>query len=165
MNLWCTVHDVLHTTAIQGYYCQAILPIAMCFAFSLVLSNLAYRYCTVAFLQMIKEGLSAQQMATWPAVGFLCQGNIMVIYAMAYLFGIETHATTKVGPFFHYIQEKSWFFITFCHNNCMVSTGVVYLWCAALKYDGLSWPSSSWCFWPPGVVWMVKCHLGPKGRS
>ena len=32
----------------------------MCFAISLVLSNMAYKYCTVAFLQMIKEGTWAQ---------------------------------------------------------------------------------------------------------
>lgn len=60
-------------------YITSILPIALCFAVSLVLSNVAYKYCTVAFLQMIKEG------------------NIMVIFAMTYAFGIETFAWTKLG--------------------------------------------------------------------
>lgn len=64
---------------LPGCYITSILPIALCFTVSLVLSNLAYKYCTVAFLQMIKEG------------------NIMVIFAMTYAFGIETFEWTKLG--------------------------------------------------------------------
>ena len=33
---------------------------ALCFAISLVLSNMAYKYSSVAFLQMIKEGGSPE---------------------------------------------------------------------------------------------------------
>jgi len=61
------------------YCCTALLPIAFCFSISLVLANLAYKYCTVAFLQMIKES------------------NIMLIFIMAYAAGIETFAWTKVA--------------------------------------------------------------------
>ena len=50
----------LPETIPQGCYITSILPIAFCFAVSLILSNLAYKYCTVAFLQMIKEGLLAE---------------------------------------------------------------------------------------------------------
>eukprot|EP00435_Cladocopium_sp_Y103_P024391 s34_g6.t1 len=63
----------------MSYYINAILPIALCFAISLVLSNMAYKYCTVAFLQMIKEG------------------NIITIYIMAYFVGLDTFSYTQVG--------------------------------------------------------------------
>lgn len=62
-----------------SYYINAILPIALCFAISLVLSNMAYKYCTVAFLQMIKEG------------------NIITIYIMALLVSLDTFSYTQVG--------------------------------------------------------------------
>lgn len=61
------------------YYVLSILPIALFFAFSLVLSNMAYKYCSVAFLQMIKEG------------------NIICIYVMAVCAGIESYSHTKVA--------------------------------------------------------------------
>eukprot|EP00929_Paragymnodinium_shiwhaense_P027078 TRINITY_DN15975_c0_g2_i5.p1 TRINITY_DN15975_c0_g2~~TRINITY_DN15975_c0_g2_i5.p1 ORF type:complete len:555 (+),score=131.93 TRINITY_DN15975_c0_g2_i5:254-1918(+) len=38
-----------------SYFLKSCLPIAMCFAASLVLSNVAYTYLSVAFIQMIKE--------------------------------------------------------------------------------------------------------------
>mmetsp|Transcript_46267 Transcript_46267/g.86394 ORF Transcript_46267/g.86394 Transcript_46267/m.86394 type:complete len:340 (-) Transcript_46267:137-1156(-) len=53
------------------YYAREILPIAACFAISLVSSNMAYKYCTVAFLQMMKES------------------NIVTIYLMSVAVGIE----------------------------------------------------------------------------
>lgn len=62
-----------------SYYINAILPIALCFAISLVLSNMAYKYLSVAFLQMIKEG------------------NIINIYIMAYFAGLETFSYTQVA--------------------------------------------------------------------
>lgn len=62
-----------------SYYINAILPIALCFSISLVLSNMAYKYCTVAFLQMIKEG------------------NIITVYVMAYFGGLDTFSYTQVG--------------------------------------------------------------------
>lgn len=52
-------------------YIREILPISTFFAVSLVLSNMAYKYSTVAFLQMIKES------------------NIVNIYFMSVLVGIE----------------------------------------------------------------------------
>lgn len=61
------------------YYSNKILPIALCFAISLVLSNMAYKYCSVAFLQMIKEG------------------NIITIYMMALVVGLETYSHTQVS--------------------------------------------------------------------
>mmetsp|Transcript_95226 Transcript_95226/g.116590 ORF Transcript_95226/g.116590 Transcript_95226/m.116590 type:complete len:352 (-) Transcript_95226:104-1159(-) len=63
----------------MSYYINAILPIALCFAISLVLSNMAYKYCTVAFLQMVKEG------------------NIISIYVMAYFAGLEKFTITQVS--------------------------------------------------------------------
>mmetsp|Transcript_49971 Transcript_49971/g.119256 ORF Transcript_49971/g.119256 Transcript_49971/m.119256 type:complete len:347 (-) Transcript_49971:104-1144(-) len=60
-----------------SFYTRAILPIAICFAVSLVLSNMAYKYCTLAFLQMLKES------------------NIVNIYVMSLLAGIEKFST---GP-------------------------------------------------------------------
>lgn len=61
------------------YMTTAILPIAVCFAVSLVGSNLAYRYCTVAFLQMVKEA------------------NIISIYVMALMAGIDTFSWTQAS--------------------------------------------------------------------
>lgn len=63
----------------MGYYVRSILPIAWCFACSLVLSNIAYKYCSVAFLQMVKEG------------------NIIVIYVLSVLFGIESFSRTQAA--------------------------------------------------------------------
>lgn len=56
-------------------YIREILPISTFFAVSLVLSNMAYKYSTVAFLQMIKESnivqisiLVVMVLATWGCV-------------------------------------------------------------------------------------------------
>lgn len=43
---------------------------ALCFAISLVLSNMAYKYLSVAFLQMIKEGILGSH---WERCG--CNGR------------------------------------------------------------------------------------------
>eukprot|EP00434_Breviolum_minutum_P001087 symbB.v1.2.000950.t1/scaffold45.1/size390604/13 len=75
------------------YCCTALLPIAFCFSISLVLANLAYKYCTVAFLQMIKES----NLAGWIGCIRIHMGNIMLIFIMAYAAGIETFAWTKVA--------------------------------------------------------------------
>ena len=63
----------------MGFYLRSILPIASCFACSLVLSNVAYKYCSVAFLQMVKEG------------------NIIVIYVLSVLFGIEGFSRSQAA--------------------------------------------------------------------
>ncbi|CAE7150602.1 unnamed protein product [Symbiodinium necroappetens] len=59
------------------YYLREILPIAGCFAVSLVTSNMAYKYCTVAFLQMMKES------------------NIVTIYLMSVAAGIENFSLVQ----------------------------------------------------------------------
>ncbi|CAE7626029.1 unnamed protein product [Symbiodinium pilosum] len=60
-------------------YClREILPIAGCFAISLVTSNMAYKYCTVAFLQMMKES------------------NIVTIYLMSVVAGIEDFSFVQI---------------------------------------------------------------------
>lgn len=55
-----------------GYLCKSVGPIAACFSASLVLSNLAYKYCSVAFLQMMKEG------------------NVMIVYVLSLACGSES---------------------------------------------------------------------------
>ena len=78
----CAASGGLHSVSPWNHACREILPIAACFAISLatgqrcfwwsvaqlcgwfrnssctspeVTSNMAYKYCTVAFLQMMKE--------------------------------------------------------------------------------------------------------------
>eukprot|EP00435_Cladocopium_sp_Y103_P057939 s252_g20.t1 len=60
-------------------YIREILPISTFFAISLVLSNMAYKYSTVAFLQMIKES------------------NIVNIYFMSVLVGIEHFSLAQIS--------------------------------------------------------------------
>eukprot|EP00438_Fugacium_kawagutii_P032602 Skav233147 [mRNA] locus=scaffold1669:146065:158744:+ [translate_table: standard] len=61
------------------FYSTTIFPIAFAYAISLVMGNLAYRYCTAAFLQMIKEG------------------NILMIFAFSYAAGLESFTMTKLS--------------------------------------------------------------------
>ena len=60
-------------------YVRQILPISTFFAISLVLSNMAYKYSTVAFLQMIKES------------------TIVTIYFMSIMVGIESFSIAQVS--------------------------------------------------------------------
>jgi hypothetical protein len=55
-----------------GTYLWRTLPIAVCFAFSIWLSNVAYLYSSVAFLQMCKEA------------------NIVMVYSLSLLMGLDT---------------------------------------------------------------------------
>lgn len=55
------------------------LPIGIAYSGTLVLSNLAYKYCSVAFIQMVKEG------------------NIVLIYLASMLLGLECFS--KTGAF------------------------------------------------------------------
>ncbi|CAE7459818.1 unnamed protein product [Symbiodinium natans] len=71
-SLFPALTDPDRMVDISLQYClREILPIAACFAISLVTSNMAYKYCTVAFLQMMKES------------------NIVTIYLMSVAAGIE----------------------------------------------------------------------------
>lgn len=54
-----------------GYICKNVGPVAACSSISLVLSNLAYKYCTVAFLQMLKGA------------------NVMLVYFLSLAWGSE----------------------------------------------------------------------------
>eukprot|EP00438_Fugacium_kawagutii_P005710 Skav208064 [mRNA] locus=scaffold936:63011:77170:- [translate_table: standard] len=63
-----------------SFYTHSILPISLCFAVSLVLSNMAYMYCTVAFLQMIKQGCL-----------------VILMYIMSMIAGLESFSFTQVA--------------------------------------------------------------------
>eukprot|EP00438_Fugacium_kawagutii_P030055 Skav218601 [mRNA] locus=scaffold2815:7889:9830:- [translate_table: standard] len=67
-------------TVSLSFYAHSILPISMCFAVSLVLSNMAYMYCTVAFLQMIKQGCL-----------------VILMYMMSMIAGLESFSLTQVA--------------------------------------------------------------------
>jgi len=53
------------------YLVKNVGPIAVCFSASLVLSNMAYIYCSVTFLQLMKEA------------------NVMIVYALSLAWGSE----------------------------------------------------------------------------
>eukprot|EP00928_Gymnodinium_smaydae_P061873 TRINITY_DN45849_c0_g1_i1.p2 TRINITY_DN45849_c0_g1~~TRINITY_DN45849_c0_g1_i1.p2 ORF type:complete len:360 (-),score=91.51 TRINITY_DN45849_c0_g1_i1:52-1131(-) len=57
---------------------KRMLPIAVCFCGQLVFSNQAYKFCSVAFLQMLKEG------------------NVLLVYILALFCGMEFYDRRKV---------------------------------------------------------------------
>lgn len=57
---------------------KAVLPIAVCFSVQIVLSNQAYLFADVAFLQMLKES------------------NVVAVYMFSVLFAIESFSWTKL---------------------------------------------------------------------
>jgi hypothetical protein len=61
-----------------NYLTRCILPVAGLGAFSLVLSNTAYKFASVAFLQMMK------------------QGNVIIVYVFSLCFGLEVFSTKSV---------------------------------------------------------------------
>lgn len=62
-----------------GVFFKAVLPIAVCFTLQIVLSNHAYLYADIAFLQMMKES------------------NVVAVYGFCVAFGLEAFAWKKVG--------------------------------------------------------------------
>jgi len=60
------------------YYKTQVLPITGFFCTALITSNMAYKFCTVAFLQMMKES------------------NIVTVYAMSILAGRETFSLVQI---------------------------------------------------------------------
>ena len=69
---------------------------ALCFAISLVLSNMAYKYLSVAFLQMIKEGILGSH---WERCG--CNGRCprRQTFRNACLWELGTWTKIHVGEF------------------------------------------------------------------
>jgi len=55
----------------SGIICKAVLPIAVCFTIQIILSNQAYLFADVAFLQMLKES------------------NVVAVYIFSVLFAVE----------------------------------------------------------------------------
>lgn len=91
-SLFCSVLIILVPSLFPGltdpekkvevtaaYYKTQVLPITGFFCTALITSNMAYKFCTVAFLQMMKES------------------NIVTVYAFSILGGRETFSVVQIA--------------------------------------------------------------------
>eukprot|EP00928_Gymnodinium_smaydae_P057015 TRINITY_DN40285_c0_g1_i1.p1 TRINITY_DN40285_c0_g1~~TRINITY_DN40285_c0_g1_i1.p1 ORF type:complete len:354 (-),score=67.41 TRINITY_DN40285_c0_g1_i1:271-1332(-) len=78
-SLFTTLMDEEKRKAINAkFMMQSMLPICIAFTVEIVLSNQAYKYLSLAFLQMLKES------------------NVVIVYLMAWAVGMERFSSTNL---------------------------------------------------------------------
>eukprot|EP00440_Ansanella_granifera_P033229 gb/GFBE01036052.1/.p1 GENE.gb/GFBE01036052.1/~~gb/GFBE01036052.1/.p1 ORF type:complete len:328 (+),score=65.57 gb/GFBE01036052.1/:1-984(+) len=136
----------------MGTVMKYMLPLSVCFATTMFLSNKAYQYCSVAFLQFCKEG------------------NVPMIYLLACFLGLQTLSYRKlalictmvagISMTVHGEMHFVWFgfLLQVCSQVaeiCKNQLSEIIMTDAGIKLDVLTFVS----FQAPLALMMVSCYL------